>query len=199
MRLSLSLALALLAGTAAPLLAQHAEEEPGGLLAVNPGLTIWTIIVFLVVLAVLSRFAFPKILGAVEAREKHIEQLTAAAEQDRAEAAALAEENRRLLEETRAKIQEAVNGGRASAERLVAEGQERARAEYQQIMERARADVATERQQVLDGVRRDAVDVAIRAAEKLVRHTLDSEDNRRLVREYLAQVEPAPTRAPAGA
>ena len=81
---------------ATPLLAQeHAAEEGGGLLSINPGLTIWTIVIFLIVLAILTKAAYPKILGAVEARERHIAELTEAAERDRAEAAALADENRR--------------------------------------------------------------------------------------------------------
>jgi F-type H+-transporting ATPase subunit b len=56
------------------------------------------------------------------------------------------------------------------------------------MMERARRDIAAERENALDAVRREAVDLAIRAAEKLVRRSLDAEDNRRLVREYLAGV-----------
>ncbi|HWK90013.1 MAG TPA: hypothetical protein VNP72_08450, partial [Longimicrobium sp.] len=46
---------------ATPLLAQEHEGGGGGLLSLNPGLTIWTIVIFLVVLAILSRFAYPKI------------------------------------------------------------------------------------------------------------------------------------------
>src|SRR5688572_10094604 len=104
MRRSLIATTALLLGTAAPL---FAAEGGGSLLSVNPGLTIWTIVIFLIVLVVLSRFAFPKILGAVEAREAHIRELTGAAERDRAEAAALLAENQRILDETRGRVQEA--------------------------------------------------------------------------------------------
>ena len=64
--------------------------------------------------------------------------------------------------------------------------------EQQELLERARRDIAAEREVALDSVRRDAVELAMRAAEKLVRRSLDAEDNRRLVREFLGQVgEPA--------
>ena len=195
MRRSLFVAPLLALGTAAPLLAQeHAEEGGGGLLSVNPGLTIWTIIVFVIVLAILSKFAFPRILGAVEAREAHLRELAEAAERDRAEAARLAEENRKLVEDTRSRVQEALAESRNTAERMKAEALEDARREREEMLARARADIATERELALAAVRRDAVDLAIGAAQKLVRARLDGDENRRLVREFLGEVEsPAAT------
>jgi F-type H+-transporting ATPase subunit b len=177
---------------APPLLAQeHGEGGGGGLLSVNPGLTIWTIVIFLIVLAILSRAAYPKILGAVEAREQHLAQLAESAERDRTEAAALAAENRRLLEETRQKVQEAVNEARLSAEKIRADMLEQARREQEDLMTRTRRDIAIEREAMLDSVRRETVDVAIAAAERLVHATLDTDGNRRLVTEYLGQLATA--------
>jgi F-type H+-transporting ATPase subunit b len=189
-RSTIALTALLLVGSAAPLVA--AEGETPGLLSPNIGLTFWTIVVFVIVLAVLSKFAFPKILGAVEAREENLRELAAAAERDRAEAAAMMEENRRILEETRARVQEAVNEGRTSAERIRAEMLAETRREQEALLERARQDIAAEREGALQAVRREAVDVSMRAAERLVRRNLDGEDNRRLVREYLGQVATQP-------
>jgi F-type H+-transporting ATPase subunit b len=189
MRRSIALSALLLLASAAP--AAAAEETPG-LLTPNIGLTFWTIVVFLIVLAVLSKFAFPKILGAVEAREAHLRELAASAERDRAEAAALMAENQRVLEETRARVQEAINESRTSAERIRAEMLAETRLEQQAMIERARRDIQSERDSALEAVRREAVDVSMRAAERLVRRNLDAEDNRRLVREYLGQVAGQP-------
>ena len=199
MRRSLTAATALLALLAhAPLAAQeHAEGGGGGgLLSVNPGLTIWTIIVFVVVLGILSRTAYPAILGAVEKREAHLRDLAEAAEKDRAEAAALAEENRRLLDETRGRVQEALAEARTQAERMRAEAMDEARAEREALLARATQDVATEREMAVATVQREAVEIALKAAEKLVRRNLDSDDNRSLVRDYLGQMQAS---APAGA
>lgn len=190
MRRSLYLLPALLLGSAAPLYAE------GGLLDLNPGLSIWTVIIFLVVLGVLSKFAFPKILGAVEAREAHLRETIEAAERDRAEAAALLAENRRQMEATRAEIQAAIAESRTEVERMKADILADARREQEEVLLRARRDIAAEREAVLDTVRRDAVELAMRAAEKLVRRNLDAEDNRRLVREYLGEM--SETRVPAG-
>jgi F-type H+-transporting ATPase subunit b len=186
----LIITLALLLGTAAPLLAQeHAAEVKPGLLTPNLGLSFWTILIFLVVLGILAKFAYPKILGAVEAREAHIRDLTEGAERDRAEAAALAEEQRRLVEETRARVQEALNESRSTAERMRAEILDQARREHEELLGRARADISAERASMEAAVRADAVDVAIAAAEKLVQRNLNSDDNRRLVQGYLTALD----------
>jgi F-type H+-transporting ATPase subunit b len=182
---------ALLLLTAAPLAAQE-EHAASGPLDVNLGLLIWTLLIFGIVVAVLYKFAWPNILGAVEKREAHIRDLLESAERDRAEAATLAAENRRLVEETRARTQEALGEARTQGEKMHAEVLAAARTEQQELLERARRDIAAEREVALDSVRRDAVELAMRAAEKLVRRSLDAEDNRRLVREFLGQVgEPA--------
>ncbi len=166
----------------------YAAEEGGGPLASNTALIIWTFLIFGIVLVVLSRTAWPAILGAVEQRETHIRELLEGAERDRAAAAAAAEENRRLLEETRARAHEAINEARLQGEAMRAEVLAASRQEQQEMMERARRDIAAEREGALESVRREAVDLAIRAAEKRVRRSLEAEENRRLVREYLSGV-----------
>ena len=186
MRRSLIAATALVPLSAAPLLAQ--EEKPG-LLTLNTGLSVWTIVIFLIVLGILAKFAFPKILGAVEARERHLAELAEAAERDRAEAASLAEEQRRLVEETRARVQEALNESRSTGEKVRAEILEQARREHDELLGRARADISAERASMEAAVRADAVDVAIAAAEKLVQRSLNGDDNRRLVQGYLAALD----------
>jgi F-type H+-transporting ATPase subunit b len=194
MRRSLISALALVPATALPLLAQEHESQ-GGLLSVNTGLSAWTIIIFLIVFAVLAKFAFPKILGAVEARETHLAELAEAAERDRAEAAALVEEHRRLVDETRAKVQEALAAGRNMAEEDRKKLMDDARREHDDLLARGRAELANERAGMLEQVRRDAVEVAMAAAERLVRRNLDAADNRRLVEDYLAQLSAPAARA----
>jgi F-type H+-transporting ATPase subunit b len=192
MHRSIYAAAALLPLSATPLLAQ---EEKGGLLSLHPGLSIWTLVIFLIVFAVLAKAAFPKILGAVEERERHLAELAEAAERDRAEAAALVEEHRLLVEETRGKVQEALGEARNTAEKMRSELMEQARREHDELLARGRAEVANERAGMLEQVRRDAAELAMRAAEKLVRRSLDGDDNRRLVQEYLAQVAAPGARA----
>ena len=176
----------LLLVTAAPASAQEA-----GPLDVNVGLMIWTLLIFGLVLLALYKFAWPNILGAVERREQHIAELLEQTGRDREEAAALLAENRRILEETRQKVQEALNDARTGAEKVRAEMLEQARREQEDLMVRTRRDIAHEREAMLDAVRRETVDLAIAAAERLVKSNLDTDGNRRLVSEYLGQLATA--------
>lgn len=191
---SLRLAALLTILFAAPAFGQ--EEAEGGLLSIDTGLMVWTVLIFLIVLFVLYRAAFPKILGAVEAREKHISDLLASAAKDRAEAQALLEEQKKERDATRAQVQELMAEGRTAGEKLREEILAEARAEQQELLQRTRRDIRQEMERSLAELRVQAVDLAIAAASRLVERDLDDEDNRRLVRDYLERVEIAePTTA----
>ncbi len=179
--------------------ARPAFAQEGGLLDINSGLMVWTILIFLIVLGVLYKAAFPHILGAVEAREQQIRDLLAAAAQDRQAAQEALDEQTKLLDETRARIQELVAEGRASGERVRDEIVTDARRQAEEIVGRARRDIRQEMERALQELRADAVDVALAAASKLIERNLDDADNRRLVRNYLSEIESGSAgRVPAG-
>lgn len=181
---SLPLALLFLTTLATPTVAQE-----GGLLDVNEGLMVWTIIIFLIVLFVLYKFAYPPILGAVEAREARITELLSAAQRDRAEAQTLIEEQRVRHEELRAQVQEMVAEGRAAGERMREDIIAEARQEQQSMLERARREIDQETERALSDLKAQAVELAIAAASRLIEKDLDQEGNRRLVRDYLDRLE----------
>ena len=191
MRNSLKLALLLLLSVASPAAAQE-----GGLLEVNSGLMVWTILIFLIVLGVLYWKAYPVILGAVEAREARIEELLAAAQRDREEAQRLLEEQQKQQEQLRTQVQEMVAEGRTAGERMREEIIAEARREQQALLERARRDIDQQAEAAVADLRTQAVDLAIAAASKLVQKDLDEEGNRRFVRDYLERLNAAD--APAG-
>jgi F-type H+-transporting ATPase subunit b len=175
-----------------------AAEDQGGILTPAGGLMVWTLIVFGIVLIVLYKFAYPLILGAVEAREQKIRELLAAAARDREEAERLLDEQRREHEALRAQAQEIFGEARASGERTREELLAQARRDVEEMIARARRDIASETERALDEVRRDTVDLAIAAAERLIHRNLDDEQNRRLVRDFLGQVERHGASVPAG-
>ena len=190
MRRNLSVVALLLLGSATPLFAAE-----GGLLSVQGGLIFWTLVIFGIVFATLYFLAFPKILGAVEAREAHIRELTEAAERDRAAAAALLAEHTQALERGRHEVQAALAESRAAAEKVREEILAQARREQDELLVRARREIAAERSAAVDSVRREAVELSIAAAERLLRRNLSADDNRRLVAEYLERVEVTPAAA----
>jgi F-type H+-transporting ATPase subunit b len=173
---------------ALPLAAQEAEVPKGGLLSPSVGLMFWTLIIFGILLALLSWFAYPKILGAVQAREKALEDALAAAKRDREEAAALLAEHRRALEATRDEAQKIIAEARAAAEKVRADVIEQAHREQQQMLERARAEIIAERDRAIAELRRETVDLAVRAASKVIERNLDVEGNRAIVESFLSSI-----------
>jgi F-type H+-transporting ATPase subunit b len=187
MRKSLGLALLLITATAVPAFAQ--EESGAGPLTVDGGLVIWTLVVFGLLLLVLRRSAWPVLLAAVRERERRLEQQIAEAEKNRAEAAALLEEQRKLLAQARSEAHEILNKAKGVADKERAALLAKAREEYEQLLTRARKEIAEEREKALVALRREAVDLSIAAASKLIEANLDTDANRHLAMEYLASLE----------
>jgi F-type H+-transporting ATPase subunit b len=183
-----SLALSLL--LAAPALAQ--EEAPkADLLSPSYGLMAWTLIIFVVLALVLSRFAFGPITAAVRAREQALEEAISAAKRDREEAASLLAEHRAALDASRGEAQKLIADARVAAERVRAELVEQAHAEQASMLERARQEIESEKVRAVADLRREAVDLAIAGAGKVIERNLDQASNRQLVESFLASVTPA--------
>jgi len=174
---------------AAGLIQEHAAEAPSGPLTVEGGLMVWTVVVFLLLLLVLKRFAWPAILGAVEAREQALEAQLAQATKDREEAAALLAEHKKLVAEARHQASGIVAEARAVAEKERALAIEKTKQEQDELLARARREIAAERDRAVADLRREAVDLSLAAASKLVGSRLDSETDRRIVGEYLSTLD----------
>lgn len=178
----------LLVFTAGPLLAEEAAGGGSPFFSINPGLIIWTWVIFLVLLFVLRKWAWGPILGALEAREKRIQQALEGAAREREEAGWLLEQQRQLLDQSREQAQHVLADSRKAAERLRWQLLEEARARKDEIVARAKDEIERERDQALEALRREAVDLSIAAAGRVLEKNLDAEDNRRLVEEYLERL-----------
>lgn len=166
-------------------------EEPhaSGPLTVEGGLMIWTLVVFALLLLILRRFAWPAILGAVEAREKALEEQLADAERQRNEAAALLAEHKQLLAGAKSQAHGIITEARTLAEKERALALEKTKAEQEELLARARREIAGERDRAVADLRREAVDLSLAAAGKLIGGRLDSETDRKLVQDYLATLD----------
>jgi len=173
------------------LLALQEPEGGGGLLTVDGGLVIWTLVVFGLLLFILRRQVWPELLKAVREREQALERKIAEAEKSRAEAATLLEQHKQLLATGQAEAQDIITKAKTVAlkerEHLLAKTRE----EQDALLERAKREIGAEREKAILALRREAVDLSIAAASKLVESNLDSEANRKLVLEYLASLEQA--------
>jgi F-type H+-transporting ATPase subunit b len=184
-----SLALIFAAAPATLLAQEHgAPAGGGGLMSLQINLMFWTLVIFLILFWMLRKYAFPPIFKAVEARERALEEAIEGAKRDREEAAKLLEEHRRQIENARNEAQRFIAEGRQTAEKMRADLLEQARQEQQEILERARREIESERDRAIAELRREAVDLAIAGASKVVEQNLDNSANRRLVEGFLSSV-----------
>jgi F-type H+-transporting ATPase subunit b len=178
------------------LIAQEAGEaahEPS-VFNLNLGVSAWTFIIFILLMVVLAKFAFPPILGYAAAREKRIQDTLDEARRHREETERLLEEQRRELEAARQQAQQMIAEGRSGAERVRTEMLAQARAEQEELLVRARRDIESQRDLAVESLRREAIELAIAAAGRVIGHRVDAAEDRQLVAEYLQSVE-----RPAGA
>ncbi|HJP55614.1 MAG TPA: F0F1 ATP synthase subunit B [Gemmatimonadales bacterium] len=185
----------LLAAAASVLGAAPALAEEGGAaagpLVVNGGLMIWTLVIFGILLAVLRKFAWPVVLGAVRDREKALEEQIAAAERNRAESARILEEHKQLLAEARTSAHALISEAKGMAEKERTVALEKTRAEQEELLARARREIGVERDRAVQELRREAVDLSLAAAGRLIGQRLESDADRNLVMSYLDTLEPS--------
>jgi F-type H+-transporting ATPase subunit b len=172
-----------------PLYGAVAQEAGGAIFSLNIGLVIWTWVLFLLTLWILAWKVFPLIAGGLEERQRKIQQAIDTAREDREEARRLVEEQTRELSRARQEAQHLLDETREAAGRLRQELVVAAEAEKSDILERARREMDRERQRVLEQLREETVDISLAAAERLIKARLDSEGDRRLVREYIGSLE----------
>lgn len=165
------------------------EDAGSAIFSLNIGLAIWTWVLFLLTLGILAWKVFPLIAGGLEERQRKIQEAIDTAREDREEARRLVEEQTRELSRARQEAQRLLEETREAAGRLRGELVADAEAEKADILERARREMDRERQRVLEQLREETVDISLAAAERLIKARLDSEGDRRLVREYIGSLE----------
>lgn len=172
------------------LLQEHAEgAAPPSPFSLNPGLIIWTWLVFGALFLVLRKFVWPSIVNLAEERERTIQRQLEEAEKMNAESRETLDEHKRLLAGAREEAAQLVAEAKTVAEKereiLVA----KARQEQEQILDRAKREIEAERERALADLRQEAVDLSLAAASRLVGSNLDDDANRKLVVDYLASIE----------
>jgi F-type H+-transporting ATPase subunit b len=159
------------------------------LIEVRPGLMIWTIVCFLVVLVVLKRYAFGPIQQMIDTRRERIEQAITEADNAREEARNLLEEHRKLIAQAKAESEEILSEARkvgdAQRERVRQETEE----DRQRRLDETRRQIDQATVQALGQIRDEVGKLSLAAAEKIVRKSLTDADQQRLIDEALAEID----------
>lgn len=166
-----------------------AKSEGSFLVSPGVGLMIWTLIIFLFTMWVLSKVAFPRIQEALDKRAKTISESIDAAERQRKESDELLAEYRSRLTEAREQADEIMARARKAAETAENEAQTAGRERRDELVAQAQRDIEAETRRSLEAIRREVADLTVLATEKVTRKTLSDEDQKRLVEEALSEVD----------
>lgn len=158
----------------------------------DPGLAIWTIITFLVLLWLLAKFAWRPLLRALEARQETIKKSLEDAQHARREMEALSKESDRILRAAHAESESILASSRAEAEKLREEIKQKARTDSEAIVREARRQIETETGRALRQIRGEIADMSVSIASKLIQRNFSNEDNSALIEETLKEMEAGP-------
>jgi F-type H+-transporting ATPase subunit b len=159
------------------------------LVQTDPGLFIWTIVTFLVLLALLARFAWRPLLDALETRQNAIRKSLDDAQHARQELERLNAESAQIIAKGRVEADAIIAQSRSDGERLREEIRQKARAEADNIVRNAERQIQLETTRALEQLRHEAVDLSVAIASKIIQRNLSKDDNARLIDEALKQVE----------
>ena len=159
------------------------------LVTVDPGLFIWTIVTFLVLLTLLAKFAWGPLLQSLAAREETIRKSLSDAEKARQELERLNQESEAIIRQARVDAEGIVAASRADAERLRGELRDKARSEADGILKNAERQIQLETARALEQIRREAADLSVAIASKIIQRNITREDNERLIEDALKQIQ----------
>lgn len=168
-----------------------AQEGDGGnaLIDVVPGLMIWTIITFVIVLLVLRWVAFSRIQGLIDQRRDRIREALDEADKARQEARELRELTKEEREEAKAERERILDDTRRQAERQLQQAREQADRDLKERLDKNREEIDAENVKLREQIRRDVVELTLLASEKVTGKVLDEDDQRRLIDETIEEVD----------
>ena len=155
----------------------------------DPGLYIWTILTFLVLVALLAKFAWRPLLEALETRQAAIRQSLDDARQAKQDLERLHVESARILAEARAEAEAMISRTRSDADRFREELKQKARSEAATIVKNAEKQIELETSRALQQIRHEAVEISVAIASKLLQKNVTKADNERLIEDTFTQLE----------
>ena len=163
------------------------DDNP--LVQVDPGLFIWTIATFVVLVLLLSIFAWKPLLQALETRQATITKSLEDADKASEELARLQQESSEILKTARIEAQGIISKSRSDANALGEDLRQKAREESDTIVREAKRQIDMEKVQALREIRNEVAELSITIASKLIERNISKEDNDKLVDETIQQFE----------
>lgn len=155
----------------------------------DPGLYIWTIATFLVLVGLLAKFAWRPLLAALEQRQDAIRKSLDDVRQARQDLERVHAESAKILAQARTEADSIVSATRADVNAFREEMRQKARAEADGIVKNAERQIEQETARALQQIRHEAVDLSVSIASKLLQRNVSKDDNARLIEDAFKQIE----------
>ncbi len=154
------------------------------------GLFFWQIILFILLLLLLRKFAWKPILNAVNDREDGIKDALAAAENAKKEMQNVTADSEKLLKEARAERESLLKEARDIKDRLIADSKEQAKVEGDKMIKHAQATIESEKKAAIADIKNQVAELSVDIAEKVIREQLSNKDKQlKLVDDMLGDIK----------
>ncbi|MFA5518278.1 MAG: F0F1 ATP synthase subunit B [Spirochaetota bacterium] len=164
------------------------EAIQEGLLKVSPGLLLWTIITFVVLLLILWKAAWKPVVEALDARAEKVRSDIESADRARLEAEKLLNQHREMMAEAKNESATIIANGKSAAENIRNEIIEKANSEAKELSERVRKEIDLAKDKALSELKAEIVVLSTEIAGKIISKNLNPDDQKVLVQETLNKV-----------
>jgi F-type H+-transporting ATPase subunit b len=166
---------------------QETHEKPS-LLSINPGLIIWTIIIFVILVLLLKKIAWGPLIKALNNREDSIKSSIENAEKQNQEARAILDENKKQLAEASNEARKIVEISRTAGNKLRDDILAKANEDTKKMIEQAKLEIEQKEQSALDNMKEEISNLAIKAAEKIISESLDENKQKKIIDDFLKKI-----------
>ena len=158
------------------------------LVQLDPGLFVWTILTFLLLVFVLAKFAWKPLLKMLQDREDMVRSSLEDAEKAKSELERLNEESEAIMAKARSEAQSILADGKAAAEKVKEDIIAKSKEQANKIREDAGNQIQVEKDKAISEIKKEVVNLTLSVAEKLIQKNLSDADNKSLIEESLKKV-----------
>ena len=164
-----------------------ADEKPA-LLSVNPGLIIWQLLIFVILLFILKKVAWKPLLASLHSREQNIKDTIDQAEKLQKDASELIELNKKNLADANIQSMKIINDSKEMAMKMREELMVKAQEDSRKLIEQAKSEIQQEKETAMSDLRNEVSDLAIKSAEKILKENLDENKQKKIVDDFISQI-----------
>lgn len=163
----------------------HQNNPVNGLFSIDPGLAIWTWVVFGLLFIILRKYAWTPMMNSISARERLVADTIDNARKTREELEKIAVSQQAMIRDAQNEASKIIEDGRKTAESTAQLVIDRAHKEAQAALEDAKAKITTEKENALKQIKNQTIELVINTSEKLIEESLNDETHRKIVEKHL--------------